>query len=118
MTEVPIWLQVFPTTRRMSCSIATWNEIGVFFSLDYWVTPRLAAGTKPMGYPKGRSGSSSLWSTAGFKPRGRYNLIDSDSALPTTLISGHVDITVRYQIFFLPLLPWAEFRIYFFLEVG
>ncbi len=28
-----------------------------------------------MGFPKGRSGSSSLWSTTGFKPRGRYNLI-------------------------------------------
>ncbi len=51
---------------------------------DYWVTLRLAAGTKPMGFPqwscgpllhRGRSGSSSLWSTTGFKPRGRYNLI-------------------------------------------
>ncbi len=28
-----------------------------------------------MGFPKGRSGSSSLWSTTGFKSRGRYNLI-------------------------------------------
>ncbi len=28
-----------------------------------------------MGFPKGRSGSSPLWSTAGSKPRGRYNLI-------------------------------------------
>ncbi len=43
--------------------------------LNYRVAPRLAAGTKPMGFPKGRSGSSSLWSTTGFKPRGRYNLI-------------------------------------------
>ena len=32
--------------------------------------PRLAAGTEPMGYPKERSGSSSLWSTTVFKPRG------------------------------------------------
>ncbi len=37
--------------------------------------PIRAAGTKQMGFPKGRSGSSSLWSTTGFKPRGRYNLI-------------------------------------------
>ena len=37
--------------------------------------PALAAGTKPMGYPKGRSGSSSLGSTTGLKPRGLYNLI-------------------------------------------
>ncbi len=42
---------------------------------NYWGTPRLAVGTKPMGFPKGRSGSSSLWSTTGFKPRGRFNLI-------------------------------------------
>jgi len=32
--------------------------------------PRLAAGTEPMGYPKERSGSSSLWSTTAFKSRG------------------------------------------------
>jgi len=42
--------------------------------IDYYHTPRLAAGTKPMGFPKGRSGSSPLWSTAGSKPHGRYNL--------------------------------------------
>ncbi len=29
----------------------------------------------PMGFPKGRSGSSPLWSNAGSKPRVRYNLI-------------------------------------------
>ncbi len=47
--------------------------------IDYWVTLRLAAGTKPVGFPRGvavhystgeGSGSSSLWSTTGFKPRG------------------------------------------------
>ncbi len=40
-----------------------------------WVTPRLVAVTKPMGFPKGTIGSSSLWSTTGFNPRGRYNMI-------------------------------------------
>ncbi|MEE9145204.1 MAG: hypothetical protein V3U06_10610, partial [Candidatus Binatia bacterium] len=56
---------------------------------DYWATPRLAAGTKPMGFPKGRSGSSSLWSTTGFKPRGRYNLIKKidEGAQPRLVIS-------------------------------
>ena len=51
--------------------------------IDYWVTPRLAAGTKPMGFPKGRSGSSSLWSTTGFEPRGRYNLLRAENSPPT-----------------------------------
>lgn len=29
--------------------------------INYWATPRLATGTKPMGLPKGKSGGSSLW---------------------------------------------------------
>ncbi len=61
--------------------------------IDYWVTPRLAAGTKPMGFPKGRSGSSSLWLTTGFKPRGRYNLI-AEGAGPSA--GGSVPVT-RYK---------------------
>jgi len=65
--------------------------------IDYWVTPRLAAGTQPMGFPPvesrsitpqgGRSGSSYLWSTTGFKPRGRYNLIQEVSDPPLELSS-------------------------------
>ncbi len=47
-----------------------------------------------MEFPKGRSGSSSLWSTMRFKPRGRYNLIwreksSVNSALFCSAIGGN-----------------------------
>jgi len=35
--------------------------------LDLRLTSPLEAGTKPMGFPKGRSGSSSLWSNTGIQ---------------------------------------------------
>ncbi len=53
MTEVSIWLQVFPTTRRMSCSIATWNEIGVFFFFRLLGNPAACRGHKTDGVSKG-----------------------------------------------------------------
>ncbi len=41
----------------------TWKIMRMYLRL----TPPLEAGTKPMGFPKGRSGSSSLWSNTGIQ---------------------------------------------------
>jgi len=40
------------------------RELGKLNSMK---TPPLEAGTKPMGFPKGRSGSSPLWSNTGIQ---------------------------------------------------
>jgi hypothetical protein len=76
-----------------------WAFVVVGYYINLGLTPPLEAGTKwfdrfdkltalrpskgkltilskvegPMGLSKGRSGSSSFWSTTGFEPRGRYN---------------------------------------------
>ncbi len=51
-----------------------------------------------MGYPKGRSGSSSLWVTTGFKPRGRYNLISAGYKLVRVVNVTGAPLTVQEAV--------------------
>ncbi len=44
--------------------------------LDYYYTPRLAVDTKPMGFPKGRSGSFPPIDLPLSRPRGPNPVVD------------------------------------------